>query len=1703
MEWLRQAQYPVTIDPTMETFEDAWETSGFQPYGQYFQDIGGTVGILNGHLNVTQTDLAVPGRGLDLVITRTYETPAVFHMAEPYGYTPCPIDIGKGWRLDFPYVGDDYIYLMGGGAYKIDWVNSAFENHIGSHFILVKNPDNTYALTVADGTICRFSTDGKPTQIIDKDQNAITFNYDGGTLVSLTDTIGRTVAFSYSDGRLKKILYNGAEIEYGYNSNGNLIWVDDFLDRRTSYYYDSDWWEWADGVTFYQKENVYLLSKVVYSTGGYTVYDYGRFSYEEVYGDDGTCLDYFKYYVEDERAYETNQVRHTVFSYSGSFHAIIGCVMAIKDEADVVQGYYDYSIDMNTGLVTQGVTSDASGVAFRKLKYSYNSRKEVIKVEVYNDGTNLSYTEYYAYDNWGNLVYARQPEGHEQFFSYANTSTSGFFIDDTGTVMCNFTNAVSNCPVPSSVHTALLGQAEKQDEVHVKEVYLTYDSEAHPVQQESLFGNYTTWITFSGTFNEETNSTSFPIGLTDHTVVGNAVLEITGLPSDDIYSESLSVTCPLPPCQWCSGYWSGKYYSARWINCYPVFPPDCDEGNVSIGPFAHHPGTLGYQSYTTDPIMSSNQCSQKTSSLTVTTNWRAYPVQVLSNLDGAAWKQVTTNLMNGTSRITVPIEDGSHTLNFSESSSQKTKFSWTLHVPVDNFPETHAMTLGFDTYGNIVSATGPDETTVSMSYSPEYGHAYRTEVSAMAGDQFIVHRATYDYYMGWMTSHTNPDGTDYQYAFDILGRIIKREYPLLEGQSERSYEEAIYDDAERTTTIIDPLRHYVVTYYDRLGRRVLVNAFEGSYGSGTTHASTTFAYRYDGRLVSMTDSDSNTFYYSYDFLGRCTQKIAPDSTQVSYYYDDTNNEVTFVDANGFGRRAWYDWLGRLKKLEEEYSADAFAVTTIQYNKIGQITSLTDAENHVISCFYESLFGPTRQTFSDGTSQEYVYDSSGSLISTKDRGGNQVQFNYDAIGRLAQLQYHDGSIVSFFYDLNSNVVKVVDNCPNPGDHTEYKYDAWNRVVEETRHISSQEYTIMAEYSVISQLEKLTYPDGMQILYSYDDLGELTEIRRYVDGINDEVLIHNALYNSKGFLTQFQYGNGLLASFSYDVRDRLKTVDLWNETTPYLELDYTYDGNSNVVQVEDRYRSTSGSYLPIDIRCYSYDGLNRLVSETRSGIASHTYSYDRVGNMMSRDGIVYTVNSMSEVTSLSDGTAFTFNATGSVTGKTKGSDSWTYVYDEANRLTRLEKNGETLGEYVYDAIGRRIQVTEDGETSTHVYFGRGLLFEESMSGKRAYIYGPGGKLAERKTENGVSSTFYYHLDHLGSTRLVTDESANIVTTVTYHPFGEIDVQEGSEDYLFSGKRKDASDLYYFGARYYDAELGRFLTVDPVPGSVASSQSMNRYSYCANNPVSYIDPWGERTDIPADVREAYYEYRKQKEAEETPITRKIGMSVDRLRNKCAFYTVPGVTVYPGFEPGDRITVDGTEYILDSPIFVNGNIGVAVASYIAGTQSEIFCEYTGDTHPIYTYESGLLIFFFDEDGEIMKITFVPLKDLPGRLDSTMSWLMAQTLNDVIEHCGGDLTLLQDLCYALQGWCELMSDRVAEAEKIWKDLKMTKEVTEWLLRFAGKSIPGGFILSLVFKPVDALHAAQLRFWESWFHALNWTQFYCSHPELIPTLDGR
>lgn len=112
---------------------------------------------------------------------------------------------------------------------------------------------------------------------------------------------------------------------------------------------------------------------------------------------------------------------------------------------------------------------------------------------------------------------------------------------------------------------------------------------------------------------------------------------------------------------------------------------------------------------------------------------------------------------------------------------------------------------------------------------------------------------------------------------------------------------------------------------------------------------------------------------------------------------------------------------------------------------------------------------------------------------------------------------------------------------------------------------------------------------------------------------------------------------------------------------------------------------------------------------------------------------------------------------------------------------------------------------------------------------------------------TGTYYYHGDHLGSTSVVTDASGVKAQELYYFPYGGTRVNSGNVNarHKFTGQEEDGeTGLYYYGARYYDPQLGRFISPDSIVADPSNPQDLNRYSYVDNNPLNYTDPTGHFT-------------------------------------------------------------------------------------------------------------------------------------------------------------------------------------------------------------------------------------------------------------------
>jgi len=209
----------------------------------------------------------------------------------------------------------------------------------------------------------------------------------------------------------------------------------------------------------------------------------------------------------------------------------------------------------------------------------------------------------------------------------------------------------------------------------------------------------------------------------------------------------------------------------------------------------------------------------------------------------------------------------------------------------------------------------------------------------------------------------------------------------------------------------------------------------------------------------------------------------------------------------------------------------------------------------------------------------------------------------------------------------------------------------------------------------------------------------------------------------------------------------------------------------------------------------------------------------------------------------GPPYQYDAAGNMTNDGNN----TLVYDAENRLLSAT-NGGASGTYSYDGKSLRVTKASGSTTTIYIFSGTKVIAEYDNgaavgSPSREYIYAATALLAKIDS----SGTKYYHQDRL-SNRLVTDSGGNTSAQLGHFPFGESWYNSSNDKLLFTTYERDSeSSNDYALARSYVNRLARFSSADPLSGSAADSQSLNRYAYTENDPIDNVDPSGQCIPLP----------------------------------------------------------------------------------------------------------------------------------------------------------------------------------------------------------------------------------------------------------------
>ncbi|WP_313318754.1 RHS repeat-associated core domain-containing protein, partial [Pseudomonas sp.] len=290
-------------------------------------------------------------------------------------------------------------------------------------------------------------------------------------------------------------------------------------------------------------------------------------------------------------------------------------------------------------------------------------------------------------------------------------------------------------------------------------------------------------------------------------------------------------------------------------------------------------------------------------------------------------------------------------------------------------------------------------------------------------------------------------------------------------------------------------------------------------------------------------------------------------------------------------------------------------------------------------------------------------------------------------------------------------------------------------------------------------------------------------------------------------------------------------------------YQYDPAGELVRTLDKLRG--------EIK-YEYEANGQLRSrDTGSLVGSEEFRYDPAANRLDFNARQFDKVRDNRIKQWRDH-EYRYDPWGNLIEKRSGhSKLQTFAYDCENRLVRAETliNGklESTGQYRYDSLGRRVakQAEINGEVEQKRFLWQGLrmLREETPGQNIVYLYEPGSyaPLARvDQVEGEEQSVYYFHTDQIGTPLELTDSDGQIVWQATYRSWGEIEqltVNKVMQNIRFQGQYLDSeTELHYNTFRYFDPEVGRFITQDPI----GLSGGRNLYSYAPNS-IGWIDPLG----------------------------------------------------------------------------------------------------------------------------------------------------------------------------------------------------------------------------------------------------------------------
>jgi RHS repeat-associated protein len=703
---------------------------------------------------------------------------------------------------------------------------------------------------------------------------------------------------------------------------------------------------------------------------------------------------------------------------------------------------------------------------------------------------------------------------------------------------------------------------------------------------------------------------------------------------------------------------------------------------------------------------------------------------------------------------------------------------------------------------------------------------------------------------GEETGTTDANGKTTSDVFDLVGNLIQST------DADGKITKYSYDADNRQIAVLDPDGNLMQTVYDAVG-----NVIQTTDPKGTT----TTSYDADNRVVATKDADGNVTQQFYDANGNTIKSIDANGKVTQNWFDAINRDVRTVDADGNLTATVYNAVGNVTTTTD----GAGNPTQYGYDADNEQTSVRDGNGHVTQFGFNADGQETSETDADGNTTKYVLDGVGNVVATVDPLGkvtssqydqnNQLVSTTDALGRKITEQYdNDGRLLQeTWYNADGSVQ----------DTKTYTYDNNGNLLTATSGVGT--YTMT--YDNNGNLLTRTDPFGKTLTYGYDGNNNVTSVRDSDGGTLTNV------FDSANRLISKQFSNGTTQArldIAYTPDGQVATLSRYKDTAGTQLAGkslFTYDPANNVTRIQ--HQDGSGNVLG-DYQ-YAYDTANRLSSETdtQNGGAAVTtnYAYDKASQLTQAGSTSYPYDSNGNRNStgyltgpgnrmLSDGTwNYTYDAVGNTISKTNiaTGETWAFSWDNANHLTQAV-NKDAQGNLIqtvtfkYDVFGQKVEEDEytqaTGQTTVtkYAYDMDGNIWADLNASNqvvtRRLFVDVNGLMQPFARIDASGNVAWYLTDHLGSVRLLTDNTGAVIDQIDYDAYGNITKETnptaGDRYKWASGQWQTNVGMYQFGMRWFMPSNGHWLSEDPT----GLGPDTNPYRDVGNEPTNAIDPTGQ---------------------------------------------------------------------------------------------------------------------------------------------------------------------------------------------------------------------------------------------------------------------